>query len=294
MSLIYSAITSLENKQAAEGMPAGPRVPAQHAPPAPESTVRWLYAAGIGSVAAVVIGGAALVVLRERTKEALPPIATSTPALAVPARQMPATPAVEQAPLAAPVPATQSSVPAPQASAPAPVVLAERPVVKAVVQNPVEHRATEKPKASDQPAADESNSIAQATVIVHDSAQAKPAVDEINRLAMAARLAIDEGSDDKAEALLKQLAVNLPPESITLLRLRAWQALHNKEYTKAAMLYEQIVRRLPGDESASVNLAVLNWKEGRRDEARRIVAALAERYPDSETVRRYVVQFGER
>ncbi|MBU0594595.1 MAG: tetratricopeptide repeat protein [Gammaproteobacteria bacterium] len=300
MSLIYSAITSLENKQAAEGVPVEPRAPAQQPQPGTESTVRWLYAAGIGSVAAVVIGGAALAVLRERSKETLLPVSTSIPAVAAPTRQIPVPPSVEKLPAAVSVPASQSSAPEPQASVSAQAVIAEKPAEKAVLRAPVEHPVTEKQKAPERPLSDQASSSArddapeQASVIVHKSTQAQPGVDDLNRLAMNVKQAIEEGNKDKAESLLKQLAASLPPESITLLRLRAWQALHNGESPKAIAIYEQIVQRLPGDESASVNLAVLNWKTGKRDEARRIVAALAERYPDSETVRRYAVQFGER
>ncbi|MEN6585238.1 MAG: tetratricopeptide repeat protein [Sulfuricella sp.] len=111
---------------------------------------------------------------------------------------------------------------------------------------------------------------------------------------MAAKQAIDAGNKEQAEAMLGQLAAHLPPESVTILRLRAWQALRNNDQSRAMTLYGQIVERLPDDESASINLAVLNWKAGQQDEARRIVGMLAERRPDSETVRRYVAQFGER
>lgn len=300
MSLIYSAITSLENKQAAEGVAVEPRAPAQQPQPGTEATVRWLYAAGIGSVAAVVIGGAALAVLRERSKETLPPVSASIPAAAAPTRQIPLPPPVEQPTVAVSLPASQTSVPEPQLPPPAQAIIAEKTVEKAVLRAPPEHPVMEKPKAPERPLPDQASSSVrddapeQASVIVHKPTQAQPAVDDLNRLAMNAKQAIEDGNKDKAESLLKQLAASLPPESITLLRLRAWQALHNGENPKAMAIYEQIVQRLPGDESASVNLAVLNWKTGKRDEARRIVAALAERYPDSETVRRYVVQFGER
>jgi len=84
----------------------------------------------------------------------------------------------------------------------------------------------------------------------------------------------------------------LPPESITLLQLRAWYKMQSGDKTQAISLYRQIVGRIPDDETATVNLALLYWKAGQQDEARHLIGALAERRPESETVQRYSRQFG--
>jgi hypothetical protein len=124
------------------------------------------------------------------------------------------------------------------------------------------------------------------------AASAVSAGDDIDRNVADVRRAIDARQHDDAKALLQQLARKLPPESITLLRLRAWHALKSGDIQGAQALYRGIVERLPDDESASINLALSHWKLGQKEEARRVVAALAERRPESESVRQALVQFG--
>lgn len=312
MSLIYSAITSLEKKHvqedmAAEGVPVEPGSRISSRSPNQEAPARWLYVAGIGSVAAVVIGGAALAVLRERSRALPPPVAASAPAMASPAPQVMVPPAESAPPLqdSAPSAVLASALPAEPVSAqPAVAVLVEKPAEQ--VPEPAPDARQGKPMTAEKPSpapvvarqpaaatrtAREEPST-EATVIV-ESANSRPAGDDINRLARAAKQAIDAGNQAEAESALGQLAQRLPAESITLLRLRAWKALHEDDRPRAMMFYGQIVERLPGDESASINLAVLNWKIGQHEEARRIVARLAEQRPDSEAARRYLAQFGK-
>jgi hypothetical protein len=307
VSLIYTALSSLEKKPAVDAMAAEPQIPMPPPLTSRKDSSRWLYAAVIGSIAAVVIGGAALALLRERAKEMPPPLAASVPSKATPAPQIAAPAAAQPAPLSVPVqpapqsePVQQASVPAPQTPAPTPVALVTKPAEQAAEAAPAEQIIIERPAtpAVPPPAVATRTSRrahpVKAAAVANEPAQATPAKEDLNRLATAAKLAIDAGNKSEAESALGQLAAHLPPESLSLLRLRAWQAQRFDDQGRAMALYGQIVARLPDDESASINLAVLNWKAGQRDEARRIVAALAERRPDSDTVRRYVVQFGER
>lgn len=300
MSLIYSAISSLESKPAADVVQAEPNTSRRLPQPNHGSPSRWIYAAGIGSVAAVVIGGAALAMVRDRSKEVPQTVAASAPALVSAMPQVDAQEPVQRAPLAESVPVQQDRAPTPQVAAPAPVSLAPKAVEQTAEPSPVEQHIAEKPvPRTVAPRAVVASRAAHRahpapTSAVIESPHTKPAIDDLNSLAMAAKQAIDAGNKEQAEAMLGQLAAHLPPESVTILRLRAWQALRNNDQSRAMALYGQIVEHLPDDESASINLAVLNWKTGQQDEARRIVGLLAERRPDSETVRRYVVQFGER
>lgn len=130
-----------------------------------------------------------------------------------------------------------------------------------------------------------------------DAAVAKNAAreidpDEINALSLAIKRALQSGKNTEADALLVQLGARLPAESITLLRLRAWHKMQSGDAEQATTLYRQIVARLPDDEAASVNLARLYWQAGQQEEARRLIATLAERHPESEAVRAYGMQFG--
>jgi tetratricopeptide (TPR) repeat protein len=125
---------------------------------------------------------------------------------------------------------------------------------------------------------------------------AAPAADQqrIEGLGARARQAIDAGRQDEAVALIDQLAALLPPESLTVLKLRAWQAMRAGRAAAALAAYQEIVARVPDDESSVLNLAILHWRGGRPDEARLLVAALAERHPDWEPTRQLLQQLGAR
>jgi Tetratricopeptide repeat len=198
---------------------------------------------------------------------------------------------------APPEAATSLSGPAPAAREPAPAprsrIEVERIAPPGPARRPATAAAADNGGRSAAPAAIARNAAAVDAQPASRSA-GEPDLDEANRLAIAVQQAIDAGRMDDAAAQLKQLATRLPAESITLLRLHAWYALRSGDSSRAQALYRQIVDRLPDDEPASINLAVLQWRAGRRDEARRVIAALAERRPESETVRRYSAQFEER
>lgn len=116
--------------------------------------------------------------------------------------------------------------------------------------------------------------------------------EKIERLAGEIRGAIQAQQYDAAATLLAQLGQHLPVESITLLRLKAWHALRLGNAEDAVVLYQLIAERLPDDESAVINLSVAHWTLGRQEEARRTIAALAERRPDSEAVRHAAARLG--
>lgn len=290
MSLIYSALNSLDKKHASEGMSTEPSTPARASSSSHAFSARWFYVAVVGGVVAVAIAGAIFL----QRQSAVPHSVALAP-VAVPV-EVPQ-PSVRQAS----VPAQQPSVPE-LASVPAQqiAVLTTVPVNQSV-KTPADSEAAEqqhKPAAAPRITV-ETRPVYHVHVVHHVSRKVIKSVDETSssadagQLAMTAQQAIDAGNNALATSTLAQLASILPPESLTLLRLRAWQALHNNEQSRAIMLYGQIVDRLPDDESSSINLAVLNWKAGNHDEARRIMGRLAERHPDSDTAQSYVAKFGE-
>ena len=153
--------------------------------------------------------------------------------------------------------------------------------------------------------APEPNPVAKPAVRLHQKAQARAAAtptvastpeqwsaEESNQLTQAIKGAIQAGHNEETEKLLAQLGARLPPESITLLNLRAWYKLQSGHQAEAMSLYRQIVARIPGDETASINLALLHWKAGQQDEARRLINNLIERHPESESAQAYGRQFG--
>ncbi|SBV36793.1 conserved exported hypothetical protein [uncultured Stenotrophomonas sp.] len=116
-----------------------------------------------------------------------------------------------------------------------------------------------------------------------DGAGSKAAADD-ERNAVAVRMAMstlnaavaehDAGTTASAIARLQAL---LPAQSLTLLRARAWAAHGSGDYAEAELLYRTILDRVPDDEHAGVNLALLDARRGDVDDARARLDRMAAR-----------------
>lgn len=281
MSLIYSALNKLEQESGVAGTPdktvANPYAATARKSGAP----RWVYLVVLGCLLVVLGGWLSMSALKAKfaAEQVREPDRQPAPMPAVPSVPVPPIQFAET-PVAVPaaVDLTVHTAPLrPEITASAPTSERMAEPAKAVQPKP---RAQARPKPPAQ--------------VVTETA---PVADEINpeetdRLTQAVKRAIQAGQNEEATNLLKQLATRLPPESITLLRLNAWHRMQSGDAAQAMALYRQIGERIPGDESAGINLALLNWKAGRQEEARRVIGALAERHPESETVQRYSRELG--
>ena len=117
---------------------------------------------------------------------------------------------------------------------------------------------------------------------------------EINRLIFDIKSAVKGGKNVEADSLLSKLQLMLEPESMTLLHLQAWRQMNGGDQELSKSIYQQIITRNPEDEVAAINLAVMLWKSGKHNEAKKIIEAIAENRPDSEVVQNYRRQFGEK
>jgi chemotaxis protein histidine kinase CheA len=95
-----------------------------------------------------------------------------------------------------------------------------------------------------------------------------------------------------ARETLASLERLLPEKSLTLLRLRAWYAMSIGEDGRARELYREILRRLDDDANSAINLAVLEARGGRAEEARKIILDISGRLPDSERLQSARRAFG--
>jgi len=108
------------------------------------------------------------------------------------------------------------------------------------------------------------------------------AADESN--AVAVRMAMstlnaavaDHDAGATADAIARLQAL-LPAQSLTLLRARAWAAHGSGDYAEAERLYRTILDRVPDDEHAGVNLALLDARRGDVDDARARLDRMAAR-----------------
>jgi tetratricopeptide (TPR) repeat protein len=111
---------------------------------------------------------------------------------------------------------------------------------------------------------------------------AAPADDEVDpRAVREAMAALDAavGAHDAAAnaAAIARLQALLPSGSLTLLRARAWAAHGGGDFAEAERLYRAILERVPDDEHAEVNLALLDARRGDVDDARARLDRLAAR-----------------
>lgn len=202
---------------------------------------------------------------------AAPPVAMAPEReVALPAARIAeAAPASVPTPVAVPVP-----TPAPAAPAPAPLAVANAPL----------------PPASRPPVSAESASALPMQISVRNAAAARATDDSANeaqtvRAAMARlNAAIGDHDAPATDAALGELQRLLPAQSLTLLRARAWAAHARGDAEQAGQLYRAILERVPEDEYAGINLALLDAKQGRLDEAQARLARLAARNSRSAAV----------
>jgi hypothetical protein len=115
---------------------------------------------------------------------------------------------------------------------------------------------------------------------------------EIRRLTRKCNEALKNRDFLGAQEALQTLELLLPEKSLTLLRLRAWFAMSSGEDEAARDIYREILDRLFNDANSAINLAVLEARAGRVDEARRIISDFSNRLPDSERLKSVRQAFG--
>src|SRR3990167_62688 len=126
-----------------------------------------------------------------------------------------------------------------------------------------------------------------------DSAAAVPAVDDTQLELRFARfvVAMKESRSDDAERELAALRERLPAGSLGLLRAQAWFDLRAGRDAAAEGGYRAILERMPGDEEAAINLASIQSRQQKSEEARATLDAAARLQPDSAALRAALAQF---
>jgi hypothetical protein len=272
MSLIYQALRHMQ----AQDTP----VPAPGLRPLPRTRryLPWLLRLGVplGIVASLAsawafapepmpdpgIGAVATTALPEQTR------ATETP----PAAAMPAPPKPVAPEPAAPEPAAPVPVEKP---APAPVAASGGGDMQTTTRRGVTVVDTPAPPAL--PAGALVRHERRGKAAKTDDAQVQQAIARLN-------VAIRDGRYAEARHDLDYVSARLPADSLTLLRMRAWYAAQSGN-GDAEVLYRQILGRLPDDENAGVNLALVRARAGDYAGAKVLLERVKTRDPDSPVVR---------
>lgn len=100
-----------------------------------------------------------------------------------------------------------------------------------------------------------------------------------------------ESRTDDAERELAALRERLPAGSLGLLRAQAWFDLRAGRDAAAEGGYRAILERMPGDEEAAINLASIQSRQQKPEEARSTLDAAARLQPDSAALRAALAQF---
>ena len=120
-----------------------------------------------------------------------------------------------------------------------------------------------------------------------------PAVDDAPVELRFARFvaAMKESRTADAERELAALKERLPAGSLGLVRAQAWFDLRAGRDAAAADGYRTILERLPGDEEAAINLASIQSRQQKTEEARATLDAASRLQPDSAALRAALAQF---
>lgn len=104
-------------------------------------------------------------------------------------------------------------------------------------------------------------------------------------------VAMRAGDMTAAQRALDGLKTRLPASSIGLLRAQAWFDLRTGNDAAAAELYRTILDRVPGDEEAAVNLASIQSRQQKYEEARTTLNAAAQLNPESVALQTALAQY---
>ena len=120
-----------------------------------------------------------------------------------------------------------------------------------------------------------------------------PAVDDTPVELRFARFvaAMKESRTADAERELAALKERLPAGSLGLLRAQVKPGLRAGRDAAAADGYRAILERLPGDEEAAINLASIQSRQQKTEEARATLDAASRLQPDSAALRAALAQF---
>ncbi|WP_158089448.1 tetratricopeptide repeat protein [Magnetofaba australis] len=113
---------------------------------------------------------------------------------------------------------------------------------------------------------------------------------EINRrdsaqLARQLRAAMAQGNGPVVEKLLTQLRQTRGPDHPFLLKSEAFWAIKQKHYPAAEASLKRILAKTPDDLEAGVNLAIVEMRTKRMEQAKERLSNLQRAYPDNAQVR---------
>lgn len=306
MSLIYQALKQTE-QQAAPSQPSGRRWTGV-ATPAPArrgwNPMPALWGVVIAAVAVLAGWMVSLALAAQHGPSAAPAqVPSQVPVPVVPTAQGRAA-VVSPAPLApAPVSAARVALPEtalpevalPKADLPLPTASPRLALSRALsapaapAQKPQGTQSVEDARPPAEPAAGKKGAAASPPAPA-SAPVSQPTPDELPALFDALNQALAGHDVDAARRQLQAIQSRLPESSVARLRAEAWFAHQTDDLDGAQRLYRRLLDKLSGDEHASLNLAAIEKKRQRFDQAKDVLAKSLRQNPNSAVLRTAVDQ----
>ncbi len=301
MSLIYQALKQTE-QQAAPSQPSGRRWTGV-ATPAPArrgwNPMPALWGVVIAAVAVLAGWMVSLTLATQHGPSAAPAqVPSQVPVPVVPTVQGRAA-MVPSAPLApAPVSAARVALPEvalPKADLPLPTASPRLALSRALAapaapaQKPQGTQSVEDARPPAEPAAGKKGAAASSPAPA-SAPVSQPTPDELPALFDALNQALAGHDVDTARRQLQAIQARLPESSVARLRAEAWFAHQTDDLDGAQRLYRRLLDKLSGDEHASLNLAAIEKKRQRFDQAKDVLAKSLRQNPNSAVLRTAVDQ----
>jgi predicted Zn-dependent protease len=96
-----------------------------------------------------------------------------------------------------------------------------------------------------------------------------------------------------AQTQLQGIQAMLPESSVARLRAESWFAHQTGDVDSASRIYRRLLEKVPGDELSSVNLAAIEKKRQRPDQAKEVLAKALRQNPSSSVLRSAIDQLAQ-
>lgn len=175
------------------------------------------------------------------------------------------------------------------------LALALAPEVKAPSNSnaqPVSEPATQAVVAAAQAAPAPVPAVAVAASPVEAPA-VQPSTEDVRSLFNALNQALAQQDKALAQTQLQGIQAMLPESSVARLRAESWFAHQTGDVDSASRIYRRLLEKVPGDELSSVNLAAIEKKRQRPDQAKEVLAKALRQNPSSSVLRSAIDQLAQ-
>lgn len=121
----------------------------------------------------------------------------------------------------------------------------------------------------------------------------QPSTEDVRALFDALNQALENRDKPLALSKLQGIQASLPESSVARLRAESWFAHQTGDLDNASRVYRRLLEKVPGDELASVNLASIEKRRQRPDQAKEVLAKALRQNPTSSVLRSAIEQLAQ-